>query len=421
MTAEVRSVSRLPPVAEQGAARAAESGSGPQEGVTPMPSYHHLGQLPHKRHTQFRTPEGGLYAEELFGEDGFSGCYSLLYHRFPPTRVSRIERFGAVCHEEWPQELHRHHHFKTAALEQGGDPVTGRRLLMYNNDCTISAVRPAEEMGYFYRNAQGDELLFVHEGAGTLETIFGDLPYGEGDYLVIPRGTTWRLQPQDGAAHRLLVVEAFGGAIQPPKRYRNEFGQLLEHSPYCERDLRLPGELPQHDERGEFEVRVKVNNEVMRYFFDFHPLDLVGWDGFLYPYAFNIHDFEPITGRVHQPPPVHQTFEGPNFVVCSFCPRKLDYHPQAVPVPYNHSNIDSDEMIYYVSGNFGSRKGIEVSSVTLHPRGIPHGPHPGTVEKSLGAERTEELAVMVDTFHPLKLSTDAARYDDPQYPFSWLE
>ena len=294
-------------------------------------------------------------------------------------------------------------------------------------------------MDYFYRNAQADELLFVHEGQGTLETTFGLLPYREGDYLVIPRGTTWRLQSgrgrgrhgatgggatsgrTEGSEHRFLIVEAFGGPIQPPKRYRNEFGQLLEHSPYCERDLRAPVELPHHDERGEFQVRVKVNDEIMEYTFDFHPLDLVGWDGYLYPYAFNIEDFEPITGRVHQPPPVHQTFEGPNFVVCSFCPRKLDYHPLSVPVPYNHSNIDSDEMIYYVSGNFGSRKGIEVSSITLHPRGIPHGPHPGTVEKSLGAERTEELAVMVDTFRPLKLGADAEPLDDPQYPFSWLE
>jgi homogentisate 1,2-dioxygenase len=291
---------------------------------------------------------------------------------------------------------------------------------MYNNDCVISVARPTDPMSYFYRNAQGDELLFIHEGSGTLETTFGTLPYSEGDYLVIPRGTTWRMQAGDGE-QRMLVVEAYGGAIQPPKRYRNQFGQLLEHSPYCERDLRPPSELPVHEERGEFDVRVRVNDEVMTYTYDFHPLDVVGWDGFLYPYAFSIHDFEPITGRVHQPPPVHQTFEGPNFVVCSFCPRKLDYHPEAVPVPYNHSNIDSDEMIYYVSGNFGSRKGIEISSITLHPRGIPHGPHPGTVENSLGAERTEELAVMVDTFRPLKLGTAAATMDDPQYPFSWLE
>ncbi len=385
-----------------------------------MPSYVRLGEVPHKRHTQFRKPDGGLYSEELFGEEGFSGVYSLLYHQYPPTRVTRIARYGDVCQKEWPQEVHRHHHMKTAGVEPQGDLVSGRRVLMYNNECVISVARPAEEMRAFYRNSQGDELLFVHEGTGALETTFGLLPYQEGDYLVLPRGVTWRAQPGT-TGQRFLIVEAYGGAIQPPRRYRNEFGQLLEHSPYCERDLRPPTELPRHEERGEFDVRIRVNGEIMTYTFDFHPLDLVGWDGFLYPYAFSIHDFEPITGRVHQPPPVHQTFEGPGFVVCSFCPRKLDYHPEAVPIPYNHSNIDSDEMIYYVSGSFGSRKGIEVSSITLHPRGIPHGPQPGLVEKALGAQATDELAVMVDTFRPLKLAADAEALDDPSYPFSWRE
>jgi homogentisate 1,2-dioxygenase len=382
--------------------------------------YYKLGDVPKKRHTQFRAPDGRLYAEELFGEEGFSGVSSLLYHQFPPTRVTRVGKFADVCRSEWQQETHRHHHVKTAGVPAGGDVVSGRRLMFFNNDCTISVARPDARMDYFYRNAMGDEVLFVHQGKGTLETTFGLLPYGDGDYLVIPRGTTWRARP-DAGDQRFLIVEAFGGAIQPPRRYRNEFGQLLEHSPYCERDLRPPAELPQSSERGEFEVRVKVNGEIMSYVYDFHPLDVVGWDGYLYPYAFNIADFEPITGRVHQPPPVHQTFEGPSFVVCSFCPRKLDYHPLAVPIPYNHSNIDSDEVIYYVSGEFSSRRGIDVSSFTLHPRGIAHGPHPGTVEKSLGAERTEELAVMVDTFRPLKLGSDAEELDDPQYPYSWLD
>nr|MBF6589266.1 homogentisate 1,2-dioxygenase [Ktedonobacterales bacterium] len=294
-----------------------------------MPSYQCLGQVPHKRHTQFRKPDGSLYSEELFGEEGFSGVYSLLYHQFPPTRVSAIARYGRVRPEEWPQETHRHHHLKTKDAEASGDPIAGRRLLLYNRDCAISVVRPTEPMDYFYRNAQADELLFVHEGQGALETTFGTLPYRAGDYLVIPRGTTWRLAPRE-REQRFLVVEAFGGPIQPPKRYRNTFGQLLEHSPYCERDLRPPIELPPHEERGEFHVRVKVNDDVMTYTFDFHPLDVAGWDGYLYPYAFNIEDFEPITGRVHQPPPVHQTFEGPNFVVCSFCPRPYDFHPEAV-------------------------------------------------------------------------------------------
>ncbi len=385
-----------------------------------MPSYFKLGEVPHKRHTQFRKPDGSLYSEELFGEEGFSGVYSLLYHKYPPTRVTRIERHGEVCQQEWPQEVHRHHHMQTAEVAPASDIVDGRRTLMYNSDCVISVARPTEPMSYFYRNAQGDELLFAHEGSGALETTFGLLTYSPGDYLLVPRGTTWRVLPEPGE-QRFLIVEAYGGDIRPPKRYRNEFGQLLEHSPYCERDLRAPAELPQHDERGEYEVRIRVNGEVMSYFYDFHPLDLVGWDGYLYPYAFSIHDFEPITGRVHQPPPVHQTFEGPGFVVCSFCPRKLDYHPQSVPIPYNHSNIDSDEMIYYVSGSFGSRRGIATSSITLHPRGIPHGPQPGLVEKSLGAERTDELAVMVDTFKPLKLGAEAEALDDPKYPFSWLD
>jgi homogentisate 1,2-dioxygenase len=385
-----------------------------------MPSYQRLGEIPHKRHTQFRKPDGSLYAEELFGEEGFSGCYSLLYHQYPPTRVSAIEAVASKhVIEEWSQETHRHHHLKTQGLEPGGDPVIGQRVLFYNNDVALAVVRPTESMNYFYRNAECDEVYFIHDGKGVLETIFGLLPYSEGDYLVIPRGTTYRFLAEPGES-RFLYIESHG-PIEPPKRYRNEFGQLLEHSPYCERDIRVPNELPRYEEQGTFTVHVKVGGRVMAYQFDFHPLDVVGWDGYLYPYALNIGDFEPITGRVHQPPPVHQTFAGPNFVVCSFVPRKLDYHPLSIPVPYNHSNIDSDEVLYYVSGDFGSRKGIERSSFTLHPRGIPHGPHPGTVEKSLGKDSTNELAVMVDTFHPLQLTQFAREFDDLQYPYSWLE
>ncbi|HEU5369021.1 MAG TPA: homogentisate 1,2-dioxygenase [Ktedonobacterales bacterium] len=384
-----------------------------------MPSYHALGAIPPKRHTQFRKPDGTLYSEELFGVEGFSGCFSLLYHQHPPTRVSKIAKHSDLPLEEWRPQAHRHHHLKTAPLAPGGDPISGRRVLMFNDNVSIGVSRPTEAMPYFYRNVECDELYFVHEGSGVFETIFGTLPYREGDYVNLPRGTTSRVVPDRGET-RLLFVEA-RGPIETPRRYRNEFGQLLEHAPFSDRDFRRPADLPIHEERGDYEVRIKIGQALMSYSFDFHPLDLVGWDGYLYPYIFNIADFEPITGRVHQPPPVHQTFQGPQFVVCSFCPRKLDYHPQAVPVPYNHSNIDSDEMIYYVSGNFGSRKGIEVSSITLHPRGIPHGPHPGTVEKSLGAERTEELAVMVDTFHPLRFTIDAKTLDDEGYPFSWLE
>lgn len=385
-----------------------------------MPMYHKMGKIPHKRHTQFRRPDGTLYSEELFGTEGFHGAYSLLYHQFPPTRVSAIHSVPVDLSVDQPQEVHRHHHFKTADVPAGGDPVAGRRVLMFNNDVSITVVRSNQQMSYFYRDAEHDELYFVHEGSGLLETIFGNLTYGPGDYLIIPRGTTYRFNIDQSQPSRMLSFIS-KGPIEPPKRYRNEIGQLLEHSPYCERDLRVPEELPVHSERGEYEVRVRMGDRLTSYQYDFYPLDLVGWDGYLYPYVFNISDFEPITGRVHQPPPVHQTFQGPNFVVCSFVPRKLDYHPESIPVPYNHSNIDSDEVIYYVSGEFGSRKGIEVSSITLHPRGIAHGPHPGTVEKSLGKERTEELAVMIDTFHPLKLTKEAENLDDPGYPFSWLE
>ncbi len=388
-----------------------------------MPSYHRLGQVPHKRHTQFRKPDGTLYTEELFGEEGFVGMASLLYHQFPPTRVSGFRSLGKIEHKVWEQEDHRHHHFKTKALPKEGDPVGGRKVLMFNKDLTIGLVRPSEKMAYFYRNAMADEMLFVHNGKGQLETTFGLLPYEEGDYLIIPRGTTYRVVPMTDET-RMLVVEAFGGSILPPKRYRNNFGQLLESSPYCERDFRLPMELPNNNPSGKtgeqtYEVRIKVNGELMAYEYDFHPLDVVGWDGYLYPYAFNIADFEPITYRVHGPPPTHQTFEAPNFVVCSFVPRKLDYHPLSVPAPYAHSNIDSDEMMYYVNGNYAARKNIEEGSITLHPRGIAHGPQPGAVEASIGKDYTDELVVMIDTFRPL-LYTEAAReLDDPSYPMSW--
>ncbi|HVB21901.1 MAG TPA: homogentisate 1,2-dioxygenase [Ktedonobacteraceae bacterium] len=388
-----------------------------------MPSYHRLGQIPPKRHTQFRKPDGTLYSEELFGTEGFSGNYSNIYYTYPPTRVKKVEKFAnvrALC-EEWDPQVQRHHHLKTAKLARGGDAVLGTQPLMFNKDVIIGISLPDKPMDYFYRDGDSDLVYFVHDGHGTLESNFGLLPYHEGDYILIPRGTTFRFDiPADSPDTRLLTVEA-RGAIEPPSRYLNKYGQLLEHSPFCERDIRRPEELVTHTERGEFEVRVKVGTVISSYWYDFHPINTVGWDGCEYPWIFNIADFEPITGRVHQPPPVHQNFEGPNFVICSFVPRKLDYHPLSIPVPYNHSNIDSDEMLYYVNGNFGSRKGIERSSISLHPRGIPHGPHPGAVEKSLGVERTEELAVMIDTFYPLKYTTIAQGIDDPAYPRSWYE
>jgi homogentisate 1,2-dioxygenase len=387
-----------------------------------MPPYHRLGEIPPKRHTQFRKPDGTLYSEELFGIEGFSNNYSNLYYHYPPTRVKQVEPFGERHIEEWRVGVQRHHHLKTALLTPGGDAVLGKQILMFNKDLTIGIALPAESMQYFYRDGEADTLYFVHSGHGTLETTFGLLPYHEGDYIVIPRGTTYRFAiPPESPGSRFLVVEAYGGSIEPPRRYLSPNGQLLEHAPYCERDLRRPAELVTHIERGDFEVRVKVGELISSYRYDFHPLNVVGWDGCEYPWIFNIADFEPITGRVHQPPPVHQTFQGPNFVVCSFVPRKLDYHPLSIPVPYNHSNIDSDEMLYYVNGNFGSRRGIEQSSISLHPRGIPHGPHPGAVEKGLGVERTEELAVMVDTFYPLKYTTVARAIDDASYPYSWFD
>jgi homogentisate 1,2-dioxygenase len=387
-----------------------------------MPAYHRLGEIPPKRHTQFRRPDGVLYSEEVFGTEGFSGNYSILYHYNPPTRVKTIERFTneQFKYAVWDEQVHRHHHMKTASLPRGGDAVLGRQVLMFNQDVMISICKPTAPMDYFYRDGDSDLVYFVHAGQGTLETSFGLLPYHEGDYIVIPRGTTFRfIADADSPDASFLVIEAHG-SIEPPQRYLNKYGQFLEHAPYCDRDIRRPQELVMHTESGTFEVRVKVGVLITSYGFDTHPLDIVGWDGHEYPWIFNIADFEPITGRVHQPPPVHQTFQGPNFVVCSFVPRKLDYHPLSIPVPYNHSNIDSDEMIYYVNGNFGSRRGVEQGSITLHPRGIPHGPQPGAVEKNLGSERTDEMAVMIDTFHPLHLTTFAQSIDDASYPYSWL-
>jgi homogentisate 1,2-dioxygenase len=385
-----------------------------------MSYYFRLGQIPHKRHTQFRQPDGSLYHEELMGLRGFSGAKSLLYHLRPPTEVSRIDGACPVEMSYADQGPLRHRLLNTASIPQQGDAVQGRIHLMANQDVTMSVVRPRDAMNYWYRYAHGDEVIFVHEGTGTLESQFGTLKYGPGDYLVVPTGVIWRILPDPGS-QRMLVVESIGGHIEPPKRYINQYGQFLESAPYAERDIRPPDALVTHDEQGEFEVRVKARGQISRYIYSHHPLDVVGWDGHLWPFAFNIRDFEPITGRVHQPPPVHQTFDGPGFVLCSFVPRLFDYHPLSIPAPYNHSNVDSDEVIYYVEGDFMSRRGVASASFTVHPNGIPHGPHPGTYEGSIGKARTEELAVMVDTFRPLRLTTDAVTFEDEQYPFSWTK
>ncbi|MBE2198154.1 MAG: homogentisate 1,2-dioxygenase [Anaerolinea sp.] len=383
-----------------------------------MTYYFKLGEIPHKRHTQFRQPDGSLYHEEVMGIHGFAGIQSILYHMYPPTAVRHIADPLPVTIPYVDGEL-RHRHLRAADVVGGGDAINGRVPLMGNGDVVLYVARPTEPMAYWYKFAHGDDVLFIHDGTGVLETQFGALRYRPGDYLVIPTGVLWRLLPDTAVAQRMFVIESYGHVV-PPKRYLNNYGQFLEHAPFCERDMRPPDDLVTRDETGEFEVRVKARNLINRFVYDHHPLDVVGWDGHLWPYAFNIKDFEPITGRVHQPPPVHQTFDGPGFVICSFVPRLFDYHPLAIPAPYNHSNVDSDEVLYYVAGNFMSRKGIERASLTVHPNGIPHGPHPGTYEGSIGKEKTEELAVMVDTFRPLRLTTYALEMEDAGYAYSWL-
>ncbi len=379
------------------------------------------GSIPRQRHTQHRAPDGSLYAEELFGVEGFTGRSSLLYHLTPPTQTHKLEPGPRIRLEAADDGLHRHRLTKTGDVAPKGDAITGRVPLYFNNDVVFGIVRPAEPMpeNRFYRNGIADEMLFVHEGTGTCRTNFGDLPYHPGDYLVLPIGTTWRLDPDDGSEQRILYLEA-PSEIEPPKRYRNDYGQLLEHSPYSQRDLHAPEFRDPIDHHGDYVIDVRSSDRITTYHYRHHPFDVVGWDGYLYPFRFDIADFQPITGRVHQPPPVHQTFQARNFVVCSFVPRKFDYHPLAIPAPYNHSNINSDEVIYYVAGNFMSRRGVDISSFTLHPAGIPHGPHPGTAEASIGKEATEELAVMVDTFHPLHVTQAAMDLDDPNYPYTWL-
>ncbi|MGZ3959337.1 MAG: homogentisate 1,2-dioxygenase [Flavisolibacter sp.] len=385
-----------------------------------MPHYHTLGNIPHKRHTQFRKPDGGLYAEQLFSTEGFSNDYSLLYHIHPPTQIIKTEKPVNLAPRIAEEKMLRHRSLEGFNLKPARDFLESRVPVLVNNDVHIVLAAPQESVrDYFYKNADADEMIFVHEGSGTLQTLYGEIPFGYGDYLVIPRGTIYQIQFHT-EANRLLLLESFS-PIRFPKKYLSRNGQLLEHSPYCERDIRVPQQLITHDEKGDFMVKTKKKGVLYNIHYAGHPFDVVGWDGCCYPFAFSIHDFEPITGRVHQPPPVHQTFEANNFVVCSFCPRLFDYHPQAVPAPYNHSNIDSDEVLYYVDGDFMSRKNVTRGMITLHPAGIPHGPHPGAVEKSLGAKETRELAVMVDTFHPLMLTKEALELENEDYVMSWAE
>jgi homogentisate 1,2-dioxygenase len=383
-----------------------------------MPFYHKLGKIPHKRHTQFRKPDGGLYREEVMGLEGFSGLESILYHHFLPPRVLKVEDLGPAKTEYSDFGPLRHRAFATADVPQGGDPVAARRILFGNRDVTMGVSRPTQNMEYFYRNGQAYEVWFTHQGGGILKTQFGKLQFEPGDYIIIPYGVTWQMQLDQPC--RFFVIES-PSQIEPPNRYRNKYGQLLEHAPYSERDIRLPEDLETNASTGEFEVRVKVRDRISRHILDHHPHDVVGWDGYLYPWIFNIRDFEPITGRIHQPPPVHQTFQGHNFVVCSFVPRLFDYHPEGIPAPYNHSNVNSDEVIYYAEGDFMSRRGINQYDISFHPSGLPHGPQPGATEASIGKEKTDELAVMVDTFNPLEVAMEALELEKPEYMASWLE
>ena len=385
-----------------------------------MPHYHTLGTIPHKRHTQFRKPDGTLYSEQLFSTEGFSSDSSLLYHCHPPTKIIKTEAQYSVAPKIAEEKMLRHRSFEGFKVKPTVDYLESRKPILVNNDCHISLAAPQQSMSdYFFKNADADELLFVHEGSGKLLTQYGKLQFAYGDYLIIPRGSIYQLQ-FDNDNNRLFIVESFS-PITFPKRYLSKYGQLLEHAPYCERDIRAPQNLVTIDATGDFIIKTKKRGMMYHIHYGHHPFDVIGWDGCCYPFAFSIHDFEPITGRVHQPPPVHQTFDAHNFVVCSFVPRLYDYHPQAIPAPYNHSNIDSDELLYYVDGDFMSRKNVTRGMLTLHPGGIPHGPHPGAVEKSIGKKETQELAVMVDTFHPLQLTVDALEIENEGYVMSWAE
>jgi homogentisate 1,2-dioxygenase len=383
-----------------------------------MPFYHSLGKIPHKRHTVFKNPEGGIYYEQLFGTIGFDGMSSLLYHVQPPTAVLEITQKKSVAPEIGMDKNMQMRSLQGFNVEAKDDYLESRTPMLVNSDCYIELAAPKKSMtDYFYKNADADEVIFIHRGNGTLKTQLGNIDFSYGDYLVVPRGMIYQMH-FESEDNRLLIIQSFH-PIYTPKRYRNWFGQLLEHSPYCERDIRPPHKLETHNENGRFLIKIKKQDTMYDYVYAHHPFNVVGWDGYNFPYAFSIHDFEPITGRVHQPPPVHQTFETSAFVICSFVPRLYDYHPDSIPAPYNHSNIDSDEVLYYVDGDFMSRNHVDKGQITLHPAGIPHGPHPGAYERSIGQKETQELAVMIDTFKPLKLTKQALGVEMTDYMNSW--
>ncbi len=385
-----------------------------------MPFYHKLGKIPPKRHTQFRKPDGSLYSEQLFGTIGFDGMYSNIYHENRPTQVKEIKKQYNVAPKIAKPNNMQSFRFKGFEVKPEKDYLDSRKTVLTNSDCSIILAAPQEsQKDYFYKNTNADELIFIHKGTGKLRTFLGNLDFKYGDYLLVPRGVIYKID-FDTEDNRLFIVES-RRPIYTPKRYRNWFGQLLEHSPYCERDIRKPQELETYNEKGEFLIKVKKGDDIFEMVYATHPFDVAGYDGYNFPYAFSIHDFEPITGRIHQPPPVHQTFETDAFVVCSFVPRLYDYHPLSIPAPYNHSNIDSDEVLYYVDGDFMSRNDVAAGHISLHPAGIPHGPHPGATERSIGKTKTDELAVMVDTFKPLQVTEDAMKIADGTYYQSWLE
>ena len=385
-----------------------------------MPLYHKLGVFPQKRHTQFEKPDGGFYYEQIFGTEGFHGNSSLLYHVERPTQVKEIEKSYAVTPKIAIGKNIKSLLLKGFELKPTSDFLESRKAMLVNNDCIIGLAAPQKSLtDYFYKNADADEMIFIHKGKGKLRTMMGNIYFEYGDYLVIPRGMIYQIEFET-SDNRLFYVESYA-PFYTPKRYKNTSGQHLEHSPFCERDFKLPSELETHRQKGDFLIKIKKEGMMHEVVYATHPFDVIGWDGYNFPYGFSIHNFEPITGRVHQPPPVHQTFETTGLVVCSFCPRLYDYHPKAIPAPYNHSNIDSDEVLYYVDGDFMSRNNIEQGHITLHPKGIPHGPAPGAMERSIGKTITHELAVMVDTFRPLMVTEEAMALDDGQYYKSWLE
>lgn len=384
-----------------------------------MPFYHQLGKIPPKRHTQFRKKDGTLYYEQLFGTIGFDGMSTNSYHEQRPTMVKEIRKQYSVAPTIAKANNIQSYRLRGFQVTPENDYLESRKVVLTNSDCNIILAAPKQStQDYFYKNTDADEVIFIHKGSGKLRTHLGNIDFKYGDYLVIPRGIIYKID-FDSSENRLFIVESYH-PIYTPKRYRNWFGQLLEHAPFCERDIRRPYELETNNELGDFIIKVKKQNEIIEMVYASHPFDVIGYDGYNYPYAFSIHDFEPITGRIHQPPPVHQTFETSAFVICSFVPRLYDYHPQSIPAPYNHSNIDSDEVLYYVDGDFMSRNDIESGNISLHPAGIPHGPHPGATERSIGKTSTEELAVMVDTFKPLMLTEEAMKIADEKYYQSWL-